>query len=152
MMPNEKFVTVGWQCDDAARDATACKRIFVPTLGTVTRILRPSFPPFPLAPASSESYSGPLHNLLPPRRYCVYRVKSLIAVSRRKCVVLSCAYCFKMYTLPYPRCSFCRISIFISGSFVYSYRWFSSTLSCFTSPNSTGIISFDNSALSYPRL
>lgn len=46
-MPNEKFVTVGWQCDDAAKDATACKRIFVPTLGTVTRILRPSFPPFP---------------------------------------------------------------------------------------------------------
>lgn len=41
---------------------------------------------FPLAPASSESYSGPLHNLLPPR-CCVCRVKSLIAVSRRKCVI-----------------------------------------------------------------
>lgn len=43
---------------------------------------------FPLAPASSESYSGPLHNLLPPR-CCVCRVKSLIAVSRRKCVIHS---------------------------------------------------------------
>lgn len=42
----------------------------------------------PLAPASSESYSGPLHNLLPPR-CCVCTVKSLIAVSRRKCVIHS---------------------------------------------------------------
>lgn len=86
MMPNEKFVTVGWQCDDAAKDATACKRIFVPTLGTVTRILRPSFPPFPPCTCFLWKLFRTSAQPIAPR-CCVCRVKSLIAVSRRKCVI-----------------------------------------------------------------
>lgn len=101
-MPNEKFVTVGWQCDDAAKDATACKRIFVPTLGTVTRILRPSFPPLPpctcflwkLFRTSAQPIAPSMLRLHSEISYCGFaqEMRHPLAYLRS----------FDIYALPYP--------------------------------------------------
>lgn len=71
---NEKFVIAGWQCDDAAGDAAAYRRI-LPTLGTVTPVLRPSFPPFPPTPAPPLDVSQDPWATYGPRDVIVSRGK-----------------------------------------------------------------------------
>lgn len=90
----------------------------VPTLRTVTRVLRPSFPLIPSAPASSESYSGPLHNLLPPRRYCLCRVRPLIAVSRQEMRrPLACLHLANLFASVYT-------GLLVPDAFLYPFPWY----------------------------
>ena len=87
----------------------------MPTLGTVTRILRPSFPPPPpRAPASSESYSGPLHNLLPPQDVLL-RLQSEISY----CGFAQAAHRPRARTRPLAPSKFMR---FRTSRFLYSSR------------------------------
>lgn len=101
------------------------RRRILPTLGTVTRVLRPSLP-LPLHLLPRKVIQDPLRNLLPPRRYCVCGVRPLIAVSRQETRrVLSRAPAssssLQIYALPCPYCSRCWIYYSSHGGPVHSW-------------------------------